>query len=167
MRLRALELKDAELMLEWMKDEDLNRYFRFDADSVTLDSVKDYISKASSCESDKHYAIVEDDDIYLGTISLKNIDVNNSNAEYAVALRKVSIGSGIARAATLDILNKAFEMFHLNKVYLNVVSENKRAVRFYEKMEFTFEGEFVEHLRIRGVYHNLKWFAIRRPLGDK
>lgn len=162
MKLRSLELKDAELMLEWMKDEEINQYFRFQSNTVTLDSAKDFITSSSSCESNKHYAIVDDKDFYLGTISLKNIDMNNLNAEYAIVLREAAIGKGIARDATIDILNKAFEDFKLKKVYLNVMADNVRAITFYEKMGFIFEGEFIEHLLIKGVYHNLKWYAIRR-----
>lgn len=167
MKLRSLELKDAEFMFEWMIDKEINQYFRFQSDTVTLDSIKDYIISSTSCESNKHYAIVDDKDIYLGTISLKNIDMNNFNAEYAIALRKVAIGKGIARDATIDILKKAFEHFKLNKVYLNVISDNERAIKFYEKMGFIFEGEFIEHLLIKGIYHNLKWYAIRRQKDAK
>ena len=94
MKLRSLELKDAELMLEWMKDKELNQYFRFESEKITLDSVKDFIASSNLCERNKHFAIVDDKDVYLGTISLKNIDMNNFNAEYAIALRKVSIGKG-------------------------------------------------------------------------
>lgn len=162
MKLRSLELKDAELMLEWMKDKDINKYYRFHSEAVTLDSIKDFITNSKTCDNNKHYAIVDDKDVYLGTISLKNIDMNNHNAEYAIALRKVAIGQGIARDATIDILNKAFEHFKLNKVYLNVIADNERAIKFYEKMGFIFEGEFIEHLFIDGQYKNIKWYAIRR-----
>lgn len=162
MKLRSLEPKDAELMLEWMKDEEINQYFRFQSDAVTPESINDFITSSSSCKSNKHYAIVDDNDVYLGTISLKNIDMNNFNAEYAIALRKAAIGKGVAREATIEILNNAFEYFKLNKIYLNVIADNERAIKFYEKMGFILEGEFMEHLYIKGVYHNLKWYAIRR-----
>jgi len=148
-------------MLEWMKDEEINQYFRFQSEIVTLDSIKKFIASSVLCEKNKHYAIVDDNDVYLGTISLKNIDMNNLTAEYAIALRKIAIGKEIARDATIDILNKAFQYFKLNKVYLNVIADNKRAIKFYEKMGFIFEGEFIEHLLIKGIYHNLKWYAIR------
>lgn len=161
-KLRQLELKDAELMLEWMKDKKLNRFFRIRPETVTLDMIKDFIDSSNSCESTKHYAIVNDKDVYLGTISLKNIDMNNLNAEYAIALRECAIGTEVARNATVDILDKAFEEFKLHRVYLNVPTENIRAIKFYEKMEFVFESEFREHLLIDGIYHNLKWYAIMR-----
>ena len=34
-----------------------------------------------------HYAITEDGGEYLGTISLKNLDLHAKNAEYAIVLR--------------------------------------------------------------------------------
>ena len=40
-------------------------------------------------EDQQHFAIIDDqDDEYLGTISLKNIDLKNKNAEYAISTRK-------------------------------------------------------------------------------
>ena len=162
MRLRQLDLKDAELMLEWMKDKEITQFFKIESDTVTLDSVKDFILSSSLCEKNKHYAIVDNKDIYLGTISLKNIDTKNGNAEYAIALRKCAIGTEVAKQATVNILNKSFDQFKLHRVYLNVIADNVRAIKFYEKMGFVFEGEFKKHLLIDGIYRDLKWYAIMR-----
>lgn len=164
MRLRQLHKKDAPLILEWMKDPDINCYFRFNPETITIESIVDFIEKAMNSQTDQHYALVDDDDTYLGTVSLKNIDIVSKNAEYAISLRKNVIGKGAALFATNELLKIAFNKLELHKVYLNVLSDNFRAIRFYEKMGFVFEGEFVDHLFIRNQYRNLKWYAIVRQL---
>lgn len=38
--------------------------------------------------SARHYAICDDKDVYQGTISLKEVDMENGTAEYAIVLRR-------------------------------------------------------------------------------
>lgn len=160
MKLRKLKLEDQDAMLEWMENPKISCFFRFDYEDINKDSVVKFIMESEKNQKNKHYAIVEDGDEYLGTISLKNIDFQNGNAEYAISLREKAIGKNIARQATDLILYIAFIQLELHKVYLNVTSENVRAIRFYEKYGFIYEGEFLEHLIVRGVYKNLKWYGI-------
>jgi RimJ/RimL family protein N-acetyltransferase len=159
MRIRSLKEKDAPFMLEWMHDLDINKYFRFDGNQTTIDSALIYIRNSLSDDKNRHFAVIEEnDDEYLGTISLKNIDFANKNAEYAISLRKKAIGTGISKYATDELMKIAFNEIHLHKVYLNVLSENIRAIRFYEKYGFIFEGEFKDCLSIAGKYKSLKWY---------
>jgi len=164
MRLRRLHKNDAPLILEWMQDPELNCFFRFNPDTITIESIVDFIEEATASLTYRHYAIVDEDDTYLGTISLKNIDKVSNNAEYAISLRKSVIGKGVAHFATNELLKIAFDELELHKVYLNVLSDNLRAVIFYEKVGFVFEGEFVDHLLIRNQYRSIKWYAIVRQL---
>jgi RimJ/RimL family protein N-acetyltransferase len=102
-----------------------------------------------------HLAIVDEKDYYLGTISLKEIDHAAKNAEYAISTRASAHGTGAALQATREILRIAFEELHLDRVYLNVLDENSRANRFYQKCGFRYEGQFRDHLLIRGELKNL------------
>jgi diamine N-acetyltransferase len=158
--LRKLQLKDASGMLEWMKDQELMRNFRFDASDMTLPKAEAFIERTHSDENNMHYAIVSEDDEYLGTISLKNIDPESKNAEYAIACRQKALGTGAAREGTRLLLDIAFNEMSLEKVYLNVLSENKRAIRFYEKIGFIKEGEFKKHVFSHGMLQDLSWYAI-------
>lgn len=159
MNLRALNNADIDGMLEWMRDPTINQYFLFDASAQTEKTVEAFINNSMSV-TNKHYAVVNDEDCYQGTISLKQIDYENQTAEYAISLRKCSIGTGVATFATKALLQKAFYELNLNRVYLNVLSENLRAQKFYEKIGFKYEGEFVSHVKKGQAYKNLKWYAI-------
>ena len=160
MKLRKLEKKDIPFMLEWMQDKEQAAFFRFDPDSVTEETGAAYIEKAQDQDPDYHFAVVDQNDEYLGTISLKQVDRTNGHAEYAVSMRKCAIGKGIAAEATREILEYARRELGLHRVYLNVFSDNIRARKFYEKMGFTFEGEFVDHIYVRQAYKNLSWYGI-------
>lgn len=163
MRLRPLEIKDAEGMLEWMRDPDIQKNFRFSAQDRTYQDVLEFISTAETRPIDGqsiHFAIADDNDEYLGTISLKNVDMNCMSAEYAISLRKCAQGKGIATWATRTLLQMAFKEFHFQRIYLNVLSDNKRAIHLYEKCGFSYEGMFRRHLYLNGEYKTLKWYGI-------
>ncbi len=164
-RLRKLEEKDAEGMLEWMYDPEIQKRFRFNADGKDLDSVLGFIRQADVQlihGKDIHYAITDANDEYLGTISLKSIDLTDKKAEYAISLKGRAQGRGIATEATSKILKLAFEDYGLERIYLNVFSDNYPAIRLYERVGFVYEGEFRKHLFLRGEYKTLKWYSMLR-----
>lgn len=163
MQLRALNKKDAEGMLEWMKNPQVCRFFRFNPEDVSIESVLRFIDDADTqlkCKTSINMAIVNDADEYLGTISLKNIDYCALNAEYAISLRVKAQGKGIASWATRRMLSIAFEELMLKKVYLNVLSDNENAIHCYEKIGFVCEGEFRKHIKLRGEMKSLKWYSM-------
>ncbi|MFR1808044.1 MAG: GNAT family N-acetyltransferase [Pygmaiobacter massiliensis] len=162
MKLRKLEEKDIPWILEWMKDPEVNCFFRFDPVAVTHQTVADFVAAAQDFSKARHYACVDDNDIYLGTISLKNINEKDKNAEYAISFRKAAQGNGAAKFATLEILRIAFEEMSLARVYLNVLENNARARKFYEKCGFRYEGTFQRHLCIKGVFYNLCWYGFTK-----
>ena len=110
--------------------------------------------------SERHYAICDEQDMYMGTISLKHIDEKNGTAEYAIVLRREVQGQGYAGFATREILRIAFEELGLHKVYLNVLRENTHARGFYEHIGFRYEGTQREQLCIRESYRDLCWYGL-------
>ncbi len=163
-RLRRLEIKDAPLMLEWMHSEESKSIFQNDFYHITLKQAEEFINSSFN-DKNKHFAIVDDTDEYLGTISLKNIDLKNMNAEYAISIREKARGKNISKAATEMLIDYGFQELNLNRIYLCVLSTNKRAKRFYEKMNFQYEGTFKKHLKVSGEFVDLLWFGLVQ--GDK
>lgn len=160
--LRYLEEKDAAGMLEWMTDPMIVCFFRFDASKITLDSCREFIAASDKERSTRHYAIVDEKDTYLGTISLKNIDQNKKSAEYAISTRKCAHGTGAAMKATQGLLCIAFLELGLERVYLNVMKENGRANKFYRKAGFSFIYCEEHAVEIRNEWKDLNWYEISR-----
>ena len=160
-RLRRLEEKDIPGMLEWMHDPEINQWFRFDAANMTAERARNFIVGSFS-EKNRHYAITDDSDEYIGTISLEDIDMENHHALYAICMRSIYQSSGIGTEATELLFEIAFHELGLERVYLNVLSDNTHAKRFYEKVGFRYEGCFHKHLLLRGEWRNWDWYAILR-----
>lgn len=164
--LRQLEEKDAPLMLEWMHDKEIQKFFRKDMSKICLEDAQKFCRDAKVYSElkdgdDRHFAIVDERDEYLGTISLKNFELTDATAEYAISLRKKAHGKGIAYSATKLLLKKAFDEYDLNRVYLNVLANNESAIRLYERSGFVYEGNFRNHLKNgSGEYVDLKWYGL-------
>ena len=136
--LRELRADDAERMLEWMHDDSVMRWLQFDGKSKTIEDARYFISNANHDNENIHRAIITDDGVYRGTISLKSI--TNKEAELAVAMCRDSIGKGYGTLAIGEMLLLAFEELQLNRVFLTVKKDNTRAMRAYEKNGFTLVG---------------------------
>ena len=163
-QLRNLQKKDASLMLEWMHDEELQKCFQKKMGEVTMEEAIAFCTADNAEEKIEngkslHYAIVNEQDEYLGTISLKNINLINKNAEYAISMRRCAQGTGAAFEATRLLLKKGFRELGMHRIYLNVLKENTRAIRFYEKSGFTYEGELRDCICMEGEYRTLKWYS--------
>ena len=135
MKLRKLEIKDAPLMLEWMHDPDVVQNMQTDFTDKTLSDCETFIRTSQTDNKNLHLAVVDDDNTYMGTVSLKNIE--NGAAEFAIAVRKGAMGRGFSKYAMSEIIRTGFEKLKLKSVYWCVSPENKRAVKFYDKNGYT------------------------------
>lgn len=161
MRLRDLELKDAPLMLEWMHDEDVVGKLRGNFLKKTIDDCNSFILASSDKEHDIHLAIVSDEDEYMGTVSLKNIDHTSLSAEFGISVRKSAMGRGYSWYGMEEIIRRAFNEYGLENVYWCVSRANERAVRFYDKHNFHVALDISDEIlaRYKDV-DNLKWYSV-------
>ena len=163
--LRELKEKDAPFMLEWMHDPETQKYFQKSFLSMSISDAEDFCKNNKISENlddgqSLHFAIVDANDEYLGTISLKHFDNENKTAEYAICLRKQARGKGCALFATNEILKIAFYNHGLHKVYLNALSYNEKAINLYKRCGFIYEGTARDHVLINGKYESLDWYSI-------
>jgi len=157
--LRRLEQKDAVYMLEWMHDETITCNFRYPFAAMTLERAKIFIDYSFD-EENKHFAITDNKDEYMGTVSLKHISEVDHNAEYAIVMRKKAHGTGLAERATMEILKYAFQDLGLHRVYLTVLSDNIAARKLYENCGFDLEGELKDVIRLGDRYRSQACYAI-------
>ncbi len=163
--LRQLQEKDAPFMLEWMHDPLVLKGLSIRTMDCGLDDALAFIRKSGFKDpvktgDDLHFAVADADDEYLGTISLKHVDLENRRAEYAVVMRRKAHGTGAAFAATGLVLKKAFSELGLHKVYLSVYADNTAAIKLYEKCGFRLDGEFRDHFAKGDRYVSWKWYSI-------
>lgn len=136
MRLRKLEQKDARFMLEWMHDESVVRHMSANFSEKTLQDCQQFIEYSQNCEDDLNLAIVDQDDTYMGTVSLKHINYHEKTAEFAITIRKAAMGQGYSAYGMQEIIRMGLEELGLQRILWCVSKKNERAVRFYDKHNY-------------------------------
>ena len=161
MHLRRLELKDAPLMLEWMHDTSVVGLLRTNFASKTIEDCEQFLKNSLDDSKDLHLAIASDEDEYMGTVSLR--DIENGSAEFAITVRTKAMSRGYSWFGMEAILKKAFEELNLDCVYWCVSRKNTRAVRFYDKHNFHEALDIPAEVlkRYEGI-EDLKWYSVLR-----
>ena len=147
-------------MYKMLTDPEVSNNFVFTRTPFSEETLVDFIRNSWHDKRNVHFAVADEDDEYMGTVSLKNIDLIDRHAEYAIVIGRPHWGSGVAYEATDAIIDYGFNRLNLHKIYLNVLSSNIRANRFYEKYGFVREGAFAAHMFIDGKYEDLNWYCV-------
>ena len=146
MELRKLKTADAPLMLDWMHDASVVAYLGANFAAKTLADCEGFIASSRTDEHNLHLAVVNDDDEYMGTVSLKHLDRARGTAEFAITVRAEAMGKGYSRYGMSRILEMGIRELGLKEIYWCVSPENTRAVRFYDKGGYTRIQKVPEHI---------------------
>ena len=133
MHLRDLQLRDAERMLEWMHDPSVVNKLQTDFLSKTIEDCNRFIANSQNY-GNIHLAITDDNDRYMGTVSLKNM--TGTAAEFAITVSRDAMGKGYAIWAMQEIIKRGFVQYGLTDIYWCVAPDNMRALKFYDKNGF-------------------------------
>ena len=156
--MRQLELKDASRMMAALNDKDVTSNMRVGLHTFTLQECEDFIINEKNNPNTKNFAIVDDEDNWLGTVSLK--DIHNSEAEYAILTAREAHGKGYAQKATKEILQYAFNELKLKKVFLFVSASNVRANKFYQKFGWRFDRLEKDGLELNNTLYDVNWYYL-------
>ncbi len=161
MLLRKLKIEDAPLMLEWMHDEDVCEFMGRNFSEFQLCNCENFIENSLTDEKNLHLAIADENDEYMGTVSLKEIDMDTLSAEFAITVRKKAMGKGFSKFGMENIIKKGFEELGLETIIWNVSKKNIRANKFYQKHNYD-ELDIIPD-KFKNIYPNWKemnWFCV-------
>ncbi len=96
---------------------------------------------------------IEADGEYIGRCGLYNIDRTARHAELGIGIGPREYwGRGYGREAVALLLDYAFRLRNLRRVWLEVHGENERGIRAYKACGFAEEGRMREHVWLAGRY---------------
>ncbi len=164
MNLRKLRKEDAKWMLEWMHDTSVVQDLLIDFSVKSLNDCFLFIEKSVIDKENLNLAIVDENDTYMGTVSLKHINREQKSAEFAITLRKIAMGKGYAIFGMNQIFELAKKELKLNLIYWCVSKKNLRAIRFYNKngFELCFEIPFIyTQCYQKDILEDLIWYSVQ------
>lgn len=155
--LRRIQLKDAEMILNWRNQESvrLNMYNHKLIDLDTHMKWFDSILKNESCQ----YFIYEKNQKPLGVVSFSEIDKKNKTATWAFYSGDTAI-KGIGLEMEQLALEYAFNKLELNKLYCEVLDFNHAVINFHRKFGFKIEGIRRKDYLRDGQYYDVYQLAL-------
>lgn len=164
MNLRKLNEKDAKLMIEWMHDNSITENLLSNFSQKSIDDCISFIRKSLIDEENINLAIVDENDIYMGTVSLKHINNDTKTAEFAIIVRRAAMGRGYSIFGMKKIFELAKEELKLETIYWCVLKSNLRAIRFYNKYDFKLYPNMPSYyvqFYPESILRDLIWYAIQ------
>lgn len=138
--IRPLIEDDAYTSVKWRNDLDVFKYTgNTYKHEIKIENELEWIRKVTTNPNDYRCAIIADG-VYVGNIYLTDID--GTSAHYHIFIgNKEYWGKGVAKQASLLILDYAFNTLKLQSVQLRVRKENTAAFILYKKLGFVEENE--------------------------
>jgi RimJ/RimL family protein N-acetyltransferase len=104
-----------------------------------------------------------DSDELIGSVELEGIQWSHRHAWLSIAIGDSAWrGQGYGAEALGLALGFAFDELNLHRVQLTVFSYNQVAIALYEKLGFSREGVYREHLRRDGAWHDMYLYGLLR-----
>ena len=133
--IRKFQEKDIPNKIKWINDSKNNQYLHYDL-PLEYEKTLEWFNRNKD-RTDRFDAVIEVDGVSVGIIGLLSIDYKNRKAEYYITLGEEKYkGKGIAKLASIKLLDYAFKELNLNKVYLYTEVANKKAQILFERLGF-------------------------------
>lgn len=129
----------------------------------TLEQVRKFFEGDEAGSASSTNFAIEADEKLIGTCGLFEIDETSRNCELGVSIGdKEYWGLGYGRDAVKILLDYAFRLRNFRRVWLEVHSENERAIRAYKACGFIEEGRLREHAWLDGRYVDVIHMGVLR-----
>jgi len=170
-------LKGEKVMLRGIRRDDLPRLWAFNNDvEVELASggdppfpqaleraYADYDAAVGKGGRDGMSFAIEADATFIGQCALFNYSEYAQTCELGITIGdKAYWGRGYGRDAIRLLLDYAFRLRGLRRVYLTVFGNNARAIKAYAVCGFVEEGRLRRHVWSNGDYVDLVYMGILR-----
>lgn len=169
-------VKGNKIFLRPLKETDFDKYYQWHLDDVirfqasmhpfvvSERNEREWFENAIKDLSNKRviFSIVfTETDELIGYFQLNDIDFINNNASLGIVIgEKAFQGKGFGKEIIKLGTDYGFNNLGLNKISLNVVSSNERAINLYKKLGFNIEGDFRNHFFFNGSYHDILRMAL-------
>lgn len=166
LRLRALRAADSQTYFKWINDKELV-LFNSAYKPISEESHNNWFSNVTSRTDIKIFSIVlhdnENKETLIGSCSLRNIDLAAHTSELQIRIgEKKFLSKGFGSVAVKKLLDYGFKDLKMNRIYLDVFSSNKRAIRAYEKCGFMYEETKKQRAFVNGCYEDVQMMSILR-----
>ncbi len=143
--LKKLEFKDALDLSKWGVHED-ERFTDYNLSDMDVRKSRIWYKYKSQTKSQIYFSMRTADDKLVGYIGLKEYNPETKSAYLGIVIDPNEVNKGYGKESINALVEYAFDVYGLEKVYLKVNNFNKRAMACYTSCGFVdlyqYEEEF-------------------------
>lgn len=160
--LRAMTPADYPRMTEFKNDAEVELLGGDQPRPRTLAAITEFFDKQALDKDSLNFAI-EVDGTFIGDIGLFHVEQLSRTAEFGIGIGDRAYWSkGYGREAVALLVDYAFSMHNLRRIWLKTHATNERAIRSYLAVGFVEEGRQREHAWLHGQYVDLVMMGLMR-----
>ncbi|HKR58702.1 MAG TPA: GNAT family protein [Pyrinomonadaceae bacterium] len=162
-RLRGIELSDAEYFIRWNLNSERARHLDFVWPPTSNASVHAWVEEQSKrkLENDSfHWVIENHDSEIVGSISTHDCNPRAGTFSYGIDIAPEHHRKGCASEAIQLVMQYYFEELRYQKVTVPVHGDNESSIRLHEKLGFQREGTHRRMVYTQGHFVDVLWFGM-------
>ena len=155
--LNPVEIEDINILNKWKNDEEIFKNLGGGYKPTSISQQKKWIeSMTENTLENQRYMILSEEKEKVGFIGLYGISPIHRTCTLGIYIgEKEYWGKGIASRAYKALEKYAKEYLNIRKIRLEVVKENEKAVKSYQKLGFDICGEFKQDRFIKGEFKDV------------
>jgi diamine N-acetyltransferase len=154
------EKKNLKKTYKWIKNSNLRTLLDQTQDNPSFEDSKKWFIKNKEEDSRLLFAIYYGEE-HVGNCGFIDMDDTTKKAKLWIYIGdKEKRGKGIGKKALIELINRGFYDFNLNRIYLYCLEENSYAIKLYKKVGFVKEGFLREHTFQNGEFKNCIFFGL-------
>ncbi len=159
--IRPLESADLEPLFQWSLDDEIEVLSGWGRRLSREAFDQKWSARIREPQEDLLFFGILSEGSLVGRIELALIDRENRNAAAGLFVgERTAWGKGIGSAALRLLLDYAFTVENLERVWAHVFSFNARAMRLMERVGFVREGVLRQHEMHNGALRDMHAFGI-------
>jgi UDP-4-amino-4,6-dideoxy-N-acetyl-beta-L-altrosamine N-acetyltransferase len=140
----TLSEDEIEMILKWRNDESIRRWM-YNNDIITDGNHKKFVENLKS-DMKNYYYLCKKDDVYIGVSYFQNLDFINKRSYWGIYTRPDKKIKDAGKIILNSFFDLGFEIIKLNTIKLEVIENNEKAINFYKKNGFHFEGKLRKYV---------------------
>ncbi len=159
--LRPLEFDDIDTLYEWETDIELAVRSGWTPQISRAAFRHKYEQRISEPEKDLVMLGIEFEGQLVGYVQLALIDYDERRAAVGILVGEKNLwGHGIGKTALRILLDYAFTVRNLERIYAEVYGFNQRSLRLMERVGFQKEGVLRQHEIHNGARQDMHFFGM-------
>jgi RimJ/RimL family protein N-acetyltransferase len=160
--LRSLEREDLPTIWELRNDAELESLVHGAPVPRSLAQIERDFDIALEGDGGPLKFVVELDDTVIGRCDLFGLDGLARSCRIGITLGREHWGRGYGRDTVSVLIRYAFRDHNMNRVWLEVLADNERAIRAYRACGLVEEGRLREHTWHDGAYKDIVVMGVLR-----